>query len=54
MTGGLAYLMKILALVNPEIVKPQRASSPAGVQQPQELIQAHAERTGSTKGENTH
>jgi glutamate synthase (ferredoxin) len=37
------------ALVNPEIVKLQRVSSPAGVQQLQELIYAHAERTGSPK-----
>ncbi len=53
MTGGLAYFLdedgNFPALVNPEIVKLQRVSSPVGVQQLQELIQAHAERTGSPK-----
>jgi glutamate synthase (ferredoxin) len=53
MTGGLAYFLdedgNFPALVNPEIVKLQRVSSPAGVQQLQELIHAHAERTGSPK-----
>jgi len=53
MTGGLAYFLdedgSFPALVNPEIVKLQRVTAPAGEQQLQELIQAHAERTGSAK-----
>ncbi len=53
MTGGLAYFLdedgNFPAMVNPEIVKLQRVSSSAGVQQLQELIKAHAERTGSPK-----
>jgi len=53
MTGGLAYFLdedgNFPKLVNPEIVKLQRVSSPAGEQQLQELIQAHAEYTGSEK-----
>jgi glutamate synthase (ferredoxin) len=53
MTGGLAYFLdedgKFPELVNQEIVKLQRVSSPAGVRQLQELIVAHAERTGSPK-----
>jgi len=53
MTGGLAYFLdedgKFPAMVNPEIVKLQRVSSQAGVQQLQALIKAHAESTGSPK-----
>jgi len=53
MTGGLAYFLdedgNFSKLVNPEIVKLQRVSSPAGEQLLQELIQAHAEYTGSEK-----
>ncbi len=53
MTGGLAYFLdedgKFPESVNQEIVKLQRVSSPAGVRQLQELIVAHAERTGSPK-----
>ena len=53
MTGGLAYFLdeegNFPALVNHEIVKLQRVTTPAGEQQLQELIQAHAQRTGSPK-----
>jgi len=53
MTGGLAYFLdedgNFPALVNSEIVKLQRVSSPAGVQQLQELIKAHVEHTDSPK-----
>ena len=53
MTGGLAYFLEedgnFPELVNPEIVKLQRVSSPVGERQLQELILAHAERTGSPK-----
>ncbi len=53
MTGGLAYFLdedgSFPAKVNPEIVKIQRVITPAGEQQLFELIQAHAERTGSPK-----
>ena len=53
MTGGLAYFLDedgtFLAKVNPEIVKIQRVTAPAGEQQLKGLIQAHAERTGSPK-----
>lgn len=53
MTGGLAYFLdedgNFPELVNQEIVKLQGVRSPAGEQQLQELIQSHAERTGSPK-----
>jgi glutamate synthase (ferredoxin) len=53
MTGGLAYFLdedgSFQAKVNPEIVKVQRVLTFAGEQQLKELIQAHAERTGSPK-----
>jgi glutamate synthase (ferredoxin) len=53
MTGGLAYFLdeddNFPALVNQEIVKLQRVSSPSGEQQLQELIKTHSERTGSLK-----
>jgi glutamate synthase (ferredoxin) len=53
MTGGLAYFLDedgtLPAKVNQEIVKLQRVRSRFGEQQLQELIKAHAERTGSPK-----
>jgi glutamate synthase (ferredoxin) len=53
MTGGLAYFLdeegNFPAKVNPEIVKIQRVRTPAGEQQLKDLIQTHAERTGSPK-----
>jgi glutamate synthase (ferredoxin) len=53
MTGGLAYFLdedgSFPAKVNPEIVKIQRVTAPAGERQLFDLIQAHAERTGSPK-----
>lgn len=51
MTGGLAYFFdedgSFPQKVNPEIVKIQRITSPVGERQLKELIQAHAQRTGS-------
>ncbi len=53
MTGGLAYFLDedggFPEKINPEIVKIQRVSTQAGERQLQELIAAHAERTGSPK-----
>lgn len=54
MTGGLAYFLdedgNFPQLVNPEIVKLQRINqSSAGEKQLQQLIELHAERTGSPK-----
>jgi glutamate synthase (ferredoxin) len=53
MTGGLAYFLdedgSFPARVNPEIVKTQRVIAPAGERQLKELIEAHADRTGSLK-----
>ena len=53
MTGGLAYFLDedgtFPAKVNPEIVKIQRVTTPAGERQLKDLIQAHAERTDSPK-----
>lgn len=53
MTGGLAYFLdeddSFPAKVNPEIVSIQRVSTPAGEKQLRELIEVHAERTGSGK-----
>jgi glutamate synthase (ferredoxin) len=53
MTGGLAYFLdedgSFPAKVNPEIVKIQRVTTPAGERQLKDLIQAHAERSGSPK-----
>ncbi len=53
MTGGLAYFLdedgSFCEKVNPEIVKLQRICTPAGEQQLKELIESHAERTGSPK-----
>ncbi|NET58377.1 MAG: glutamate synthase large subunit [Symploca sp. SIO2E6] len=55
MTGGFAYCLdedgSFPAKVNPEIVKIQRVSSHKGEQQLKELIQAHAEYTGSPKAQ---
>ena len=55
MTGGLAYFLdedgSFPTKVNAEIVKVQRVVSPAGEQQLKELIQAHADRTGSKKAQ---
>lgn len=53
MTGGLAYFLdedgSFPAKVNPEIVKIQRVITAVGEQQLKDLIQAHAEKTGSQK-----
>ncbi|HEY9699379.1 MAG TPA: glutamate synthase-related protein [Trichocoleus sp.] len=53
MTGGLAYFLdedgSFPTKVNPEIVKVQRVVTSAGEQQLKDLIQAHADRTGSPK-----
>jgi glutamate synthase (ferredoxin) len=53
MTGGLGYFLDedgiFPELVNREIVKLQRVITNAGEKQLKELIQAHAERTGSQK-----
>ncbi len=55
MTGGLAYFLdeddSFPAKVNPEIVKIQHVTTAAGEQQLKDLIQAHAERTGSKKAQ---
>ncbi len=53
MTGGLAYFLdedgSFPEKVNPEIVKLQRVATQAGERQLKELIEAHADRTGSPK-----
>ncbi|MBD2503552.1 glutamate synthase large subunit [Anabaena azotica] len=53
MTGGLAYFLdedgSFPELVNRETVKIQRVLTAAGEKQLQDLIKAHAERTGSAK-----
>lgn len=53
MTGGLAYFLdennQFPERVNGEIVKIQRVSTSAGEKQLKELIEQHAERTGSQK-----
>ncbi|NEQ69701.1 MAG: hypothetical protein F6K21_30250, partial [Symploca sp. SIO2D2] len=55
MTGGFAYFLdedsSFPAKVNPEIVNIQRVSSQKGEQQLKELIQSHAELTGSPKAQ---
>lgn len=55
MTGGLAYFLdedgSFLEKVNSEIVKPQQITSSVGEQQLKELIQAHADKTGSPKAQ---
>lgn len=54
MTGGLAYLLDeddtLIPKVNKEIVKIQRVVAPVGQLQLKQLIKAHVERSGSTKG----
>ncbi|XP_047323028.1 ferredoxin-dependent glutamate synthase 1, chloroplastic/mitochondrial-like [Impatiens glandulifera] len=54
MTGGLAYILDeddtFVPKVNGEIVKIQRVVAPAGQGQLKSLIEAHVEKTGSTKG----
>ncbi|NER50191.1 MAG: glutamate synthase large subunit [Symploca sp. SIO1A3] len=55
MTGGFAYFLdedgSFPAKVNPEIVSIQRVSSQKGEEQLKELIQSHAELTGSPKAQ---
>eukprot|EP00250_Pteridium_aquilinum_P010221 c19223_g1_i1 orf=236-5086(+) len=55
MTGGLAYLLdednSLLPKVNKEIVRMQRVTAPVGQQQLKGLIQAHADKTGSSKAQ---
>ncbi|KAL3373142.1 hypothetical protein AABB24_005236 [Solanum stoloniferum] len=54
MTGGLAYILDedetFVPKVNKEIVKIQRVVAPVGQTQLKNLIEAHVEKTGSTKG----
>ncbi|KAG8372095.1 hypothetical protein BUALT_Bualt12G0030900 [Buddleja alternifolia] len=54
MTGGLAYLLDeddtLIPKVNKEIVKIQRVVAPVGQMQLKSLIEAHVEKTGSSKG----
>ncbi|KAK6942180.1 Glutamate synthase domain, partial [Dillenia turbinata] len=54
MTGGLAYILDeddtLIPKVNREIVKIQRVKAPVGQMQLKSLIEAHVEKTGSTKG----
>ncbi|KAJ4845666.1 Ferredoxin-dependent glutamate synthase 1, chloroplastic/mitochondrial [Turnera subulata] len=54
MTGGLAYMLDeddtLMPKVNKEIVKVQRVTAPVGQMQLKSLIEAHVEKTGSTKG----
>ncbi|XP_057548966.1 ferredoxin-dependent glutamate synthase, chloroplastic-like isoform X2 [Amaranthus tricolor] len=54
MTGGLAYILDeddtLIPKVNKEIVKIQRVTAPAGQLQLKNLIEAHVEKTGSSKG----
>jgi len=54
MTGGLAYLLDeddtLVPKVNKEIVKIQRVVAPVGQLQLKQLIEAHVNKTGSTKG----
>ncbi|KAK6289852.1 hypothetical protein POUND7_001393 [Theobroma cacao] len=54
MTGGLAYILDeddtLIPKVNKEIVKIQRLTAPVGQMQLMSLIEAHVEKTGSTKG----
>jgi glutamate synthase (ferredoxin) len=53
MTGGLAYILdetgSFPAQVNPESLKLQRVHTPAGELQLRSLLEAHVEKTGSTK-----
>ncbi|KAG6517239.1 hypothetical protein ZIOFF_020619 [Zingiber officinale] len=54
MTGGLAYILDeddtLIPKVNKEIVKIQRVNAPAGQMQLKSLIEAHVEKTGSSRG----
>lgn len=54
MTGGLAYILDdddtLIPKINKEIVKIQRVVAPVGQMQLKTLIEAHVEKTGSTKG----
>ncbi|XP_030515796.2 LOW QUALITY PROTEIN: ferredoxin-dependent glutamate synthase 1, chloroplastic/mitochondrial [Rhodamnia argentea] len=54
MTGGLAYILDeddtLIPKVNREIVKIQRVKAPVGQMQLKSLIEAHVEKTGSSKG----
>lgn len=54
MTGGLAYMLDeddtLIPKVNKEIVKIQRVNAPVGQLQLKNLIKAHVEKTGSSKG----
>ena len=54
MTGGLAYILDeddtLMPKVNREIVKIQRVTAPVGQMQLKSLIEAHVEKTGSSKG----
>lgn len=54
MTGGLAYILDeddtLIPKVNKEIVKIQRVVAPVGQMQLKNLIQAHVEKTGSSRG----
>ena len=55
MTGGIGYFLdeenNFEPKVNPEIVSIQRIVSEAGKQQLKEMITAHVEKTGSSKGQ---
>ncbi|KAJ0043018.1 hypothetical protein Pint_18249 [Pistacia integerrima] len=55
MTGGLAYILDeddtLIPKVNKEIVKIQRVTAPVGQMQLKSLIEAHVEKTGSSKGQ---
>ncbi|KAK3043194.1 hypothetical protein RJ639_001627 [Escallonia herrerae] len=54
MTGGLAYILDeddtLIPKVNKEIVKIQRVVAPVGQMQLKSFIEAHVEKTGSSKG----
>ncbi|XP_024029344.1 ferredoxin-dependent glutamate synthase, chloroplastic [Morus notabilis] len=54
MTGGLGYILDdddtLIPKVNKEIVKIQRVTAPVGQMQLKNLIEAHVEKTGSSKG----
>jgi glutamate synthase (ferredoxin) len=55
MTGGLGYFLdedhSLIAKINPESVKWQRVTSTAGINQLRQLIEAHAQKTGSPKAQ---
>jgi glutamate synthase (ferredoxin) len=54
MTGGLAYILDeddtLIPKINREIVKIQRVVAPVGQMQLKSFIEAHVEKTGSTRG----